>query len=293
MENQDQYTSAQKIITLSQKILVLLPPEPTEDQIIAALSLHLSFESAKKQSQIGCANLSHTAGNISGIERISDSVGNRNLIISFDYKEDYLDKVDYDIRDDGRFYLVIKPKDNSPVPDTSAVKFSYSGASADLVIVFGVNSLEELGKIYSDEKYFLDSAKVLSLNISPRPSSFTENQLHLPLGSYAEMVTSLLEKMAINPPSEAASNLIMGIYQATQNLSSRKISADTFAGLAFLIRAGGALPGQQTSFLGKLTPPPFFEIPPMMPSAAPDEDAGPIPTDWKKPKIFRVGESHS
>jgi len=298
MDNQNPYVPAQNLLSSSQKILVLLPPEPSEDQVIAALSLHLSLEHAKKESQIGCSSLTHVNDDITGLEKIRDSVGNRNLIISFDYKEEYLDKVDYDIRDNDKFCLVIKPKENAPVPDTSAVKFSYSGASADLVVVFGINSLEELGKIYSDEKHFLDSAKVVSLHLSPRPSAFTDIQLHLPLPSYSELVAILLEKSKLAPSADAATNLIKGIYQSTQNLSSRKLSADTFSCLAFLMRAGGSLPGQ-ASFIGKLTPPPFFEPPLLAPQLNPaglqddTDNVGPVPTDWKKPKIFRLGENPS
>jgi len=289
MNDQNQYATAQKLLSESQKILVLLPPEPSEDQAIAALALHQSLENSKKQSQIGCSTSVSVNQQIVGAEKISDTVGSRNLIISFDYHEDYLDKVDYDVRDDGKFYLVVKPKDNAPIPDVSCAKFSYSGAQADLVVVFGINSLEELGKIYSEEKTFLDEAKVLSLNTNPRPSSFTELQLHAPIASYSEMISVLLEKSGLAPDAVAAGNLIFGLYEATQNLTS-KLTADTFACLSFLMRSGGQLPG--SSRLPRFTQAPFFEPSPS-PLLPPQADALPVPSDWKKPKIFRVGETPS
>ncbi|KKT36304.1 MAG: hypothetical protein UX12_C0012G0008 [Candidatus Collierbacteria bacterium GW2011_GWC1_45_47] len=295
MNDQNQFATAQKNLTEAKKILVLLPPEPTEDQVVGALSLHQSLEHANKESQIGCPSQIHVNSKIQGVEKISDTVGSRNLIISFDYKEDYLDKVDYDVREDGKFYLVIKPKESAPIPDVSCAKFSYSGAEADLVVVIGVNSLEELGAIYSEEKTFLDEANILSLNISPRPSSFTDNQLHLFIPSYAELVSMLLEKAGITPSQDAANNLIFGIFESTQSLSSSKITADTFSSLSFLMKSGGHLPNQQAHF-PKFSQPPFFESPLALPVASDDtseEETGPVPSDWKKPKIFRVGEDPS
>jgi len=288
MNDQNQYATAQKNLTEAKKILVLLPPEPTEDQVIAALSLHLSLEQSGKESQIGCPSQININPKVQGTEKIQDTVGSRNLIISFDYKEEYLDKVDYDVRDNSKFYLVVKPKQDAPIPDVSCVKFAYSGAEADLVVAFGINSLEELGSIYSEEKTFLDEANILSLNISPRPSSFTENQLHVLLPSYTEMISLLLEKSGITPSQEAANNLIFGIFQSTQDLSSSKITADTFSSLSYLMRSGGRLPNQQ-SHISKFAQPTFFESP-TAPQLPLEEESAPIPSDWKKPKIFRVGE---
>lgn len=287
MNDKDQLITAQDAIKAAKDLLVLLPPDPSQDQVIAALGLHLSFQGSGKNSQIGCPTPIQVDPRVIGTEAITDTVGSRNLIISFDYKEEYLDKVDYDIHDDGRFYLVVKPKEEAPIPDVSAVKFSYSGAEADLVIVLGVNSLEELGPIYSEEKAFLDNAKILSINTSPRPASFTDLQLHRFIPSYSELVALLAEKTGLTPSKDAASDLIFGIYESTGNLSSGKITAQTFTSLSFLMNAGGLLPTQQTN-VSKFAQAPFFEPPLPLP---PEEDTK-VPSDWKKPKIFRANRKN-
>jgi len=288
MNDKNLFATAQKNITEAKKILILLPPEPSEDQAIAALSLHLTLEANQKQSQIGCPTQIEINPKIQGSDKISDTVGSRNLIISFDYKEDYLDKVDYDVRDDGKFYLVVKPKTDAPVPDISCAKFSYSGAEADLVIAFGINSLEELGKIYSEEKNFLDEARIMSVNISPRPSSFTDLQLHLFLPSYSELISGLIESSGLTPTQEAANNLIFGLFEASQGLTSSKMTAETFSSISFLMRSGGRLPNQQLH-VPQFSQPPFFESP--LVQSNPNDDSAEIPSDWKKPKIFRVNEN--
>ena len=293
MNDQNQYQTAQKIISESEKVLVLLPPMPSEDMVNSALSLHLALIQSKKTSQIGCSSEINVNPKIKEVEKIKDSVGSRNLTISFDYHEDDLDKVDYDVRSDGKFYLVIKPKENAPVPDTSNVKFAYTGAEADLVIVFGISTLEELGKLYSEEKAFLDQASILSINTSPRPASFSSTQLHFLSNSYVELVTKLIESSSLNISESAANNLLFGIYEATQNLTSSKITADTFSSVAFLMRSGAHLPNQQRS-VPKFAQAPFFDLPGAKPEATEDNEENPlVPQDWKQPKIFRAGETPS
>ncbi|KKT40040.1 hypothetical protein A3K29_01480 [Candidatus Collierbacteria bacterium RIFOXYB2_FULL_46_14] len=313
MEDQNHFSSAKKLLDSANSIIIILPPDPSVDLVSAGLSLHLSLKSSGKKSQIGCGSEVHVASNLQGAHEIADSIGARNLVISFNYHENDLEKVDYDVRPDGKFYLMIKPKANSPIPDVSNVKYSYSGASADLVISLGIGSLEELGKIYADEKKFLDEAQILSLHTSPKPVQFTKNLLHQTTGSYSELVSVLLEKVGIKPSSEAGKNLLGSIYEETKNLTSPRMTAETFSAIAFLMRHGARLPNQP-AFVPRFAQPAFFEAP-----STPEEDdvtdedlppdqeeiplpqedyslkdsqgslsTDPVPQDWTKPKIFRA-----
>lgn len=292
----------EKLIESAKSIIIILPPDPGKDLVAAGISLHLALRESGKVSQIGCGSDVHVSEEIEGVSEIADTIGSRNLIISFDYSEDDLDKVDYDVRDDGKFYLLIKPKDGSPVPDIGGVKYSYSGAGADLVITLGVNSLEELGKIYADEKKFLDNATILSLSNSLRPAAFTGNLYHKNFNSFSELVTALLEelKMKISPP--IAQNLLGSIYESTNRLTGSRITADTFSSIAFLMRAGAQLP-QSDIHTPRFTQPPFFDAPETQVDEGlptdqdgiplPEEEPASIPLDWNKPKIFRVGDKQN
>lgn len=264
MEDQNQFVSAAKLLESAKSVIVILPGDPSADMVSAGLSLHFSLLSAGKKSQIGCGSEVHVSPGILGAGEIVDSIGAKNLIISFNYHEDDLEKVDYDVRPDGKFYLLIKPKAGAPVPDVSNVKYSYSGAVADLVITLGVNSLEELGKIYADEKAFLDQATILSLNLTPRPASFTEHLLHQSFNSFAEQITVLLDKAGFKPSPDAAKNLLTSIYSETKNLTSPRMTADTFSAISFLMKQGAKLPNQP-AFATRFAPPAFFE-PPLVPT---------------------------
>src|SRR3989338_11249135 len=188
-------------VTSAKSIAILLPPDPDTQIVSAGLGLCLSLAGTGKQVQIGCASQIRVENaELFGVDQIKNNIGNQNLVISFDFKEENLKKVDYDVDENGKFMLLIQPQPGSPAPDTSTINYSYSGASADLVFVFSITSLEELGKIYADEKAFLDHAKIISLSLSSKPSNFSALALHShTAGCLAEIVTFLLHSSDIKP----------------------------------------------------------------------------------------------
>ncbi len=292
MEDKNNQTNIKNLLDSAKSVIIVIPPDPSKDLVIAAASLHLALKETGKISQIGCGSEVHVDSEVAGVSEITDTIGSRNLVISFDYREEDLDKVDYDIREDGKFYLLIKPKTNSPVPDASRVKYSYSGAAADLVITLGITSLEELGKIYADEKNFLDNADIINLNNSLRPAAFSANVYHHNLGSFSEIVASFMETFGLKATLPVANNLLTHIYDTTQGLTSSHLTADTFAALAFLMRSGAQLPHKEAR-PAHFSQPPFFEEIPAAPIAEeeiplPEEENQSVPSDWNKPKIFRV-----
>lgn len=272
--------------------LIVLPPDPDTDLVSSALSLHLALKNSAKQSQIGYSGTLPELENITNTEDLKNSIGNKNLHISFDFLESNLDKVDYEVDHLGKFSIIVHPKEGSPAPDSSKVNFSYSGASADLVIIFAVSSLEELGPVYAQEKKFLDSAKVLCISNHLSPVNFTGNVFQQPNVNYTEIVTSLIQKTNLKISPEAASNLIQTIYSSTSNLNHPKVGATTFESLAFLLRHGGHIPGRQAKPLSPFSfpQPPIFSTPSSAVLSRGDEDEAPVPSDWQMPKIFKAGQ---
>ncbi len=270
--------------------LIVLPPDPDSAIVSSALSLHLTLKNSGKESQIGYSGDLPDLDNVSGIQELKSSIGNKNLHISFDFLESNLEKVDYEVDHLGKFSIVVHPKESSPAPDSSKVTFGYSGANADLVIVFAVSSLEELGPIYAQEKKFLDTAKVLCISNSLAPVNFTGNVFQQANKNYTEIVTELIQKTQIKVSPQAASNLVAEIYKTTNNLSHPKVGATTFECLAFLLRNGGQIPGRtQAPSPFSFPQPPLFSAPLQ---ATPDDDAdtAPIPSDWQMPKIFKASQ---
>lgn len=308
MFDQNLIKEAKDEVTSAQSIAVLLPPDPDTQIVSAGLGLYLSLAGSGKQVQIGCSSQIRVENaDLFGVDKIKNSIGDQNLVISFDFKEENLKKVDYDVDENGKFMLLIQPQPGSPAPDTSTINYSYSGASADLVFVLGVTSLEELGKLYADEKAFLDKAKIISINLTTKPSANAAIALHTGTAtSLSEVVGFLLKTWEIEPTVDAASNLLSVLGTSTNQFTSPKVTADTFETIAFLMRHGGRLgrsPFASTSRFGAFPPmmPPTFddELPPPAfggqgQSFDPSQSFAPaprIPSDWKKPKIFKSGQS--
>lgn len=306
MFDQTKLQEVKQLIGQAKSVAILLPPEPNADLVGAGLGLHLSFQQAGKFSQIGCSGeIKVENADLFGVDQVRNTIGNQNLMVSFDFKEENLKKVDYDVDENGKFTLLIQPQPGTPPPDVNSVNFSYSGASADLVFILGVNTLEELGKIYADEKSFLDTAAKIAITTSSRPSSVATHDLSSnQASSVAEIAALLLKEVGIEPSSDAASNLLSTIYSETKQYTSNRVTADTFETIAFLMRSGGSLPYSSpfstSSRFGAFPPAsgsPFGSSPfgpsPLNPPTFDDElPAVPpsnnrVPGDWKKPKIFR------
>jgi nanoRNase/pAp phosphatase (c-di-AMP/oligoRNAs hydrolase) len=287
--NPEQIREGETLVKNATSCLIILPPDPSEDLVASGLGLYLTLKNSLKTVQIGCGTpLKVDHAHLFGINEVKTSVGNQNLMVSIDMREDQLNKVDYDFDENGKFVLMIQPQAGIPAPDTSAVQFSYSGANADIVFVLGVHSLEELGKIYADEKSFLDKATLISLCYSNKPSSIGTLQFHNSKNtSLAETTAYLLKSWNLTPSEDAATNLLGQISAASgPSFQSPKVSPDTFELIAFLMRAGGELGSSManSSRFGAFAPQ-FGESMPA-PTFDDDFEPSPFPRLKRKPGTF-------
>jgi nanoRNase/pAp phosphatase (c-di-AMP/oligoRNAs hydrolase) len=285
-----QITPFKSAVDQAKSIVIALPPDPDVDTISAGLGLFSALSAlTEKVVKIGCSSpVKVTSARLFGIEQIQDNVGNQNLVISLDFQEEKLDKIDYEKTEEGKIRLLIKPRPGETAPDSKTINFSYTGANADLIITLGIQSLEELGKLYSDEKPFFDQTDTANFSLSNQPTSFAKYSLNKPTAScLSEIIVMVAKTMNLTLNPDASSNLLLAISDATLNYTSLKTSADTFETTAFLLRQGGRrLPNlaQQPTF----TPPQITQ--PVQVPASPVTSSTPVPSDWKKPKIYRSGD---
>lgn len=284
----------------AKSVLVLLPPDPDKELVSAASALHGALEFSGRNSIIGCSSV------VADKPEIKTTVGKQNLIISFPYKEDAVEHVSYDIDEaTSKFNLIIRPKENKQPLDIDLVEYNYTGASADLVFAFGIASLEELGKLYADEKAFLDKATIVAIKKGGRPADFATFDLSsMRVTSLAELISWLLRATLLKLPAEVAAQLYNQIITATNGFQSPMITPETFEVAAYLLRNGAR---SVASAPANLPPAPFFPNPPVLrpnvdslsnempprPKSNLNTDLQKrgVPADWQGPKIFRAGES--
>jgi len=287
--------SFKSVLDQSKSILIMLPSKPFFDQAAAGLSLYLALRQAK-EVQIYCPTpITVELNRLIGINKISQEMGSKNLIIRFvDYKASDIERVSYDI-EDGQFRLTVIPKQQINPPTKDQVNLAYSGVSADTVILVGgaseshfpALSLKEL----SNAKIIHIGTKDLSLNPTRKAISFAK-----PASSVSEIVASLLKENGFQFDADLATNLLMGIENATGNFADNSVSAETFALASDLMRAGGrrnAGVGAQSanypagSIPGNATTSVQSGAQSTQNNANNDDEKDNTPKDWLEPKIYK------
>lgn len=304
-------------LTKANDIYVLLPQNPTLDMVAAGLSMYLNLQSMGKNVYIACPQeMRAEFSRLIGIDKVVDTIGNRNLVISLAVSDQgSIDKVSYNLDEEGKnFNLVIQPKSGTAPLKTEDVSFSYAGASAEVVFMIGVNRFEDLGHFYQDERKLFSEA--LTINVTRFPSSGTVsiNYADATASSLSEIAFRLCKDLGIEEINkDAATNMLSGIDAATNQLQHPMLKATTFEVVANLMKAGGirqiantaaqAFP-QRNPFMpdAPVTTTPKMVVPKaVMPAPAPSGEADnqdipapkEVPQEWLTPKIYKAGGSNT
>jgi hypothetical protein len=267
MIDQNQVLRLLEFLSASERIFLLFANSQQPDLSLSVLASHLFFEDlvllnkAKlklKESVVFCPNQSiRSFKQLSAIEnylkqnelleKIQHDLGRENLLITFPYKKNQVDKVSYHINDNEKhFYLTIKPKKGVSPLSHKEVEFSYTGSSANLLILFGVNDLEDLKELYvaHEELYqntslvtintFLPDFGTLNLDISGS-SAYGEATFYL-LKSLSNILDAELNSFA--HIEQIATLLLTSISLKTEQFSSKQTTANSFLAIAELLQLG-------------------------------------------------------
>ena len=229
---QDKLSELTSIFKTTKKILILIRKDPSFDSLSAATALFLAIKKAGKEVDCYCETPSIVeSANLVGVNKIRNEIGNKNLIISFDYIEGAIDKVSYNI-EGNKFNLVIQPKDGLTTISPEKVNYSYSGIYADLIFCVDCQNLSDLGKIAEKEKEFIEKTPIVSID-SANSSQFAKFNLNTPgVFSTAELALSLFHPLELVIDQDIASNLLMGIEFASGSFSDPRLDATTFETVA-------------------------------------------------------------
>ncbi len=285
-------TKLKTLFDSARYISVVLAQKPHFDAVAASLSLKLALETEEKKVRIVCENqMVVDVNRLVGVDTISSSFGGRNLIISFSDQTQMVDKVSYHM-DQGELHLVITPKPEASELDHKKLKFVSGTGQSDVVILVGVEHLEDVGKIYHQNREQFESSTLVSISNKPVVSSFTPHEFHdLDAAAISEIVTHLLDQLGLELDTDSASNLLVGIERATYNFKSPLVSARTFEAAAICLKSGAK---RQMEISAADFPPgaiptttPLAEVekaPEIKPQSNGKKAA---PADWYEPKIFK------
>lgn len=300
--------SLTQIIDTAASILVLLPQKPNFDQVAAGLSFYLSLV-GNKQVTVSCPSPMMVGFNrIIGINKISSEIGNKNLTIKFKgYEAANIEKVSYDIIN-GEFNLTVVPKVGFTAPTENQIDVSFSGLSADLIVLIGGQTDIDFPILTSKE---LAVSKIAHIGVHSFNSELQVLSFAKPGSAVSELVASLIKDTSGTIDPDIATNLVMGIEEGSSNFASNEVTPDTFETFAYLMRNGGRRqsrvklspmgfpPGSIPNKPYTAKVPPTFanatvgkqvlqeEVNPEQIEGKEEMDIENAPDDWLKPKIFQ------
>lgn len=292
MVNQNQASQLQSALATAQTIAIALPGNPSFDKVAAGLGLYLSLVRAKKTVDIASpTEMKVEYSSLVGIDKIKDAFqGSKDgLVISFDYLEEAIEKVSYNI-ENNKFNLVIKPKAGHPPLDSEKVEYSYSGGKADLIFVVGASSLKDLGNLYQDNQELFQETQIINLDTNHRNQEYGWlNLVDSTIASISEQVATLIGQLRLPTDEDIGSNLLLGIERATNRFTSSKVGPDTFEAAAFCLKIGARRERKPLERKPKARPP-LKPMPPKVSAkkkpAEPEKEEKPKP-DWFEPKIYK------
>ena len=274
-----------EVLKNSQEILVAIGKEPSLDQVAAGLGLFLCFKKLGKSVSITCPSLMVVEfSHLVGLDKITTTVGNKNLVVSFDYVQDSIEKVSYNV-EGNKFNLVVQPKKGGKPLDSHNVSYSYAGMEADMVFIIGAESFDDLGEIYTKNQTAFTSAYTVSINKILQNHFAQTNIVDAASSSLSEIAAWFLEQMGNTASGDSASNLLAGIDQATNRFSAPDIKAGAFIAAGKLMQNGAQRDVQIARPQNPNLPLPLVR--PMTVSQSQDLAPQTPPKEWLEPKIFQ------
>lgn len=296
MNNNNDFLRLIQTIEKYNSFAICLPVNPIVDTIAAGTALYLGLIKLGKNTAISSSADISSKFTLNAVDKIQKNLnsGGNNLVVSFPYTDGSIDKVTYNI--EGNFFnLIIQPRENQSKIDPSQVKYSYTGGQIDAIFTIDAPTLDSpsLGSLYDINRNQFKGKDIINIDRHVTNSHFgTINLVKKSLSSTSEIIMLILHYAKVEITPDIATNLYIGIKNATNNFTAYSVNAETFENSAFLLKAGAkklssfSEPSQNTNLQ-----PPIFEKPPAqsidnVESKEPQIEEE-TPVDWLKPKIFK------
>jgi hypothetical protein len=202
-----------------------------------AQALALTIDSIPGKSSFIASSQTNTssAGPKSVVSSLSAD-GN-NLVISFPYVDGSIDKVDYKI-DQGKFNLIVIPRPGFDRITQQDLSYSYSGGTADCIIVLGCDQLSAIGALFTQNQALFDSVPVI-INIDNHEANQNFGNINIvsPV-SLLELVYQTITSLIPSLTPAIATQLYAALNTSTQQLTSTTTTPEHFELAAALMRAG-------------------------------------------------------
>lgn len=252
MKYDAQVAQIQPVISGAQNILIVIPTEVTVDRLAAGLAFYLSLKQAGKNVSIisdGVLTVGFThlfsIGDVKN-QLPQTSAGNYTItlggVVAPDGKVPALQNLDWSptgpTKADLKLVFHVMPGQKfEPTFATPA----YEGGNFDLIIAVGVSSWAAIGSIYANNPQIFSNTQVLNIDNQANNAQFGSiNLVDGSCSSLSQIIGSILQTLSLPYEGDIASNIIAGLFSATNSLQTGDV--ETFEVMANALRVGGQKP---------------------------------------------------
>lgn len=226
-----------KISSTSSALIIL--PGGNADSLAAGLAFSAFLKKLEKDVEILSFTSRHPQLNFlqgfDGIKEKFDTV--KSFVIDISTKKTLIDELSYK-KDIEKLSIFIKPKKGQF--SSEDVSFRSSAFPYDLVILIGVDSLERLGEVYSQNTELFFETPVLNVDYKSTNESYAQfNLINLAATSNSEIIFDLISQFEANFIDEAmATQLLAGIISETNSFQHVRTTPQTFLKASQLVSLG-------------------------------------------------------
>jgi len=254
-------TELKTLLPTAKSILIAIPSGASIDKLASALSLFLTFEAAGKQVNIVCDdNIKVSQAHLFGVDHVQKTLsstegGNLTLtlegVAASDNTVPALEKLDW-YAENSNLNLVFHVLSGQTFQPARIVPRS-QGSGFNLIFIIGAVNLNALGNIYLQNQNAFSGTHIVNIDTQAANTSFGQtNILDLQTASLSEVLTNLISDLGYLLDADSASNLLVGIFDSTNNLSDPKVNAESYMAIANCLKSGGKKPSltqpQQSSY---------------------------------------------
>ncbi len=319
MKYDSQIVELKNLLPTAKSIFIALPTGSSIDKLAAGLALFLTLESSGKQVSIVCDdNIIVGQSHLFGIDHVQKNVsstegGNLTLtlegVAASDNTIPALEKLDWSA-ENNNLNLVFHVLPGQTFQPARIVP-KYQGSGFSLIFVVGAVNLNNLGNVYNQNPQAFSGTHLVNIDNQVSNTSFGQtNIVDTQASSLSEIMVNLISDLGFNLDADTASNLLSGIFEATNNLTNQA-SADVYLAVANCLRAGGKKPGvvvspQQQQPVSQpqaaydwsaLMPKPQdqsipdFAVPPVVNNTTVSDQKGTTQSEQPSPEELPVGET--
>lgn len=229
-----------------QNVVVALTSGASFDQVASALSLSLGLaKMGKKVNTLSPEPMRVEFSHLVGLDKVQDVPSAQDLTLTIDLPLENIDKITSN-DEGGKLNLVIKAKPGMPPVEKEKIIFTSGETQADLIFTIGAKKLEDLGKIYQENRELFSGKPIVNLDWQSQNGRFGPVVVFdLQASSFSEITTALLDGLRIQFDPDISSNLFLGLSRATDNFQKSNVTADTFEAAAICLRRGAKKLSQQ------------------------------------------------